>query len=136
MTNRIIICKIRENLNHGFDHLLIETTLNISINIAFREKKYNWDRFNKIKFENTFNQKLSTISNTVSSRFLNDYTMNMCKTFIQIIAKFIFKTIVFVKIISNFDEKCKNVRIKINQTEKAFQQFLNTKANEKIIQEA
>ena len=38
LTNRIIICRIRENLNHDFDHLFIETILNVSINTILLKK--------------------------------------------------------------------------------------------------
>ena len=37
LTNRIIICKVRENLNHDFDYLFIKTILNVSINTIFSE---------------------------------------------------------------------------------------------------
>lgn len=45
MINRIIICKIRKNLNYDFDHLFIKTTLDVSINIAFFEKKIQLKSF-------------------------------------------------------------------------------------------
>ena len=38
LTNRIIICRIRENLNHDFDHLFIKTILNVSINTISSKK--------------------------------------------------------------------------------------------------
>ena len=134
LTNRIIICRIRENLNHDFDHLFIETILNVSINTILSEKKFCWDRLNKIKFENTLNQKLSNTSNEANMRFLNDYTMNVCKVITQIIKIFTFKTTIFVKITSKFDDKCKDVRIKINQIRKILQQFLTEKAKKEIIE--
>ena len=62
--------------------------------------------------------------------------MNVCKVIIQIIKIFIFKTAISVKITSRFDDKCKDVRIKINQTRKTLQQSLTENANEEIIEEA
>ena len=98
LTTRIIICRIRENLNHDFDYLFIETILNVSINTIFSKEKFCWNCLNKIKFENTFNQKFLNTSNEADMRFLNDYTMNVCKVITQIIKIFIFKTTIFVKI--------------------------------------
>ena len=135
LTDRIIICKIRENLNHDFDHLFIETILNVSINTTFSEKKFCWNRLNKIRFENTLNQKFSNISSVANTQFLNDYIINICKVITQVIKIFIFKTAIWVKITSWFDDKCKDVRIRINQTRKALQQSLAKNANEKIIEE-
>ena len=134
LTNRIIICRIRENLNHDFDHLFIKTILNVSINTTLSKKKFCWNRLNKIKFENTLNQKLSNTSNEANMRFLNDYIMNVCKVIIQIIEIFTFKTTISVKVTSKFDDECKNVRIRINQTKKALQQSLTEKAKKKIIE--
>ena len=68
LTNRIIICRIRENLNHDFDHLFIKTILNVSINTTFSEKKFCWNRLNKIKFEDILNQKLFNTSNEANMR--------------------------------------------------------------------
>ena len=136
LTDRIIICRIRENLNHDFDYLFIETILNVSINMISSKKKFCWDRLNKIRFENTLNQKLSDISNVANTQFLNDYIMNVCKIIIQIIKIFTFKTAISVRVTSKFDDKCKNVRIKINQTKKTLQQSLTENANEKIIKKA
>ena len=136
LTNRIIICRIRENLNHDFDHLFIETILNVSINTILSKKKFCWDRLNKVKFESTLNQKLSDILNVANTQFLNDYIMNVCKVIIQVIKIFIFKTAISVRITSKFDDKCKDVRIRINQTRRTLQQFLTENANEKIIEKA
>ena len=61
--------------------------------------------------------------------------MNVCKIIIQIIKIFILKTAISVKITSRFDDKCKDVRIRINQTRKVLQQFLIENANEEIIEE-
>ena len=134
LTNRIIICRIRENLNHDFDYLFIKTIFDVSINTIFSKKKFCWNRRNKIKFKNTLNQKLSNTSNEANMRFLNDYTMNVCKVITQIIKIFTFKTTIFVKITSKFDDKCKDVRIKINQIRKILQQFLTEKAKKEIIE--
>ena len=60
--------------------------------------------------------------------------MNVCKVIIQIIEIFTFKTTIFVKITSKFDDRCKNARIKINQTKKNFQQSLIKKAKKEIIE--
>ena len=136
LTNRIIICRIRENLNHDFDHLFIKTILNVSINTISSKKKFCWDRLNKVRFENTLNQKLSDISNVANTQFLDDYIMNVCKVIIQVIKIFTFKTAISVKITSKFDDECKNARIRINQTKRALQQFLTENANEEIIEEA
>ena len=100
----------------------------------FFKKKFCWDRLNKIKFENILNQKFFNTSNEANMRFLNDYTMNVCKIITQIIEIFIFKTTIFVKITSKFDDKCKDVRIKINQTKRILQQSLIEKAKKKIIE--
>ena len=135
LTNRIIICRIRENLNHDFDHLFIETIFDVSINIALSKEKFCWNRLNKIKFENTLNQKLSNTSNETNMRFLNDYIMKICKVITQIIKIFIFKITISVKITSKFDDECKNARIRINQTRKALQQSLIENAKKKIIKE-
>ena len=135
LTDRIIICRIRENLNHDFDYLLIETILNVSINTILSKEKFCWNRLNKIRFEDILNQKLSNISNVVNTQSLNDYIMNVCKVIIQIIQIFIFKTAISVKVTSKFDDKCKNAWIKINQTKRALQQSLIENANEKIIKE-
>ena len=134
LTNRIIICRIRENLNHDFDHLFIKTILNVSINTILSEKKFCWNRLNKIKFENILNQKLFNTSNETNMRFLDDYTINVCKVIIQIIEIFILKTTISVKITSKFDDRCKDVRIRINQTKRALQQSLIEKAKKKIIE--
>ena len=134
LTDRIIICRIRENLNHDFDHLFIETILNVSINTIFSKKKFCWDRLNKVKFENTLNQKLSNISNVANTEFLNDYIMNVCKIITQVIKIFIFKTAISIRVTSKFDDKCKNARIRINQTKKILQQFSTENANEEIIE--
>ena len=136
LTNRIIICRIRENLNHDFDHLFIKTIFDVSINTASSKKKFCWNRLNKIKFENTLNQKLSNTSNEANMRFLNDYIMNVCKVIIQIIEIFTFKTTISVKVTSKFDDECKNVRIRINQTKKALQQSLTEKTKKEIIEKA
>ena len=98
------------------------------------KKKFCWDRLNKIRFENTLNQKFSNISSVVNTQFLNDYIMNVCKIIIQIIKIFILKTAISVKITLRFDDKCKDVRIKINQTKKILQQSLTENANEEIIE--
>ena len=134
LTNRIIICRIRENLNHDFDHLFIETILNVSINTTFSEKKFCWDRLKKIKFENIFNQKFFNTLNEANMRFLNDYTMNVCKVIIQIIEIFIFKTTISVRVTSKFDDRCKNARIKINQTKRVLQQSLTEETKKEIIE--
>ena len=134
LTDRIIICKIRENLNQDFDHLFIKTILNVSINTILLKEKFCWNRLNKIRFENTLNQKLSNISNVANTQSLNDYIMNVCKIIIQIIKIFILKTAISVKITSRFDDKCKDVRIRINQTRKVLQQFLIENAKKKIIE--
>ena len=61
--------------------------------------------------------------------------MNVCKVIIQIIEIFTLKTAISIKVTSKFDDKCKDVRIRINQTKKVLQQFLTENANEKIIKE-
>ena len=136
LTNRIIICRIRENLNHDFDHLFIETILNVSINTTFSKKKFCWNRLNKVRFEDILNQKFSDISNVANSQFLNDYIMNVCKVIIQVIKIFIFKTAISVRVTSRFDDKCKDARIKINQIKRVLQQSLTENANEEIIEKA
>ena len=60
--------------------------------------------------------------------------MNVCKVITQIIKIFTFKTTIFVKITSRFDDRCKDVRIKINQTRKILQQSLTEKAKKEIIE--
>ena len=114
LTNRIIICRIREKLNHDFDHLFIKTIFDVSINTIFSKEKFCWNRLNKIKFEDTLNQKLLNTSNEANMRFLNDYTMKVCKVITQIIEIFTLKTTISVKVTSKFDDECKNVRIRIN----------------------
>ena len=136
LTDRIIICRIREDLNHDFDHLFIKTILNVSINTISSKKKFCWDRLNKVRFENILNQKFSDISNVANTQFLNDYIMNVCKIITQVIEIFISKTAISVRVTSKFDDKCKDVRIRINQTKRALQQFLTENANEEIIEEA
>ena len=136
LTNRIIIYRIRENLNHDFNHLFIKTILNVSINTILSKEKFCWDRLNKIRFENILNQKLWDISNVANTQFLDDYIMNVCKVIIQIIKIFILKTAISVEITSRFDDKCKNVRIRINQTKENLQQSLIKNANEEIIEKA
>ena len=136
LTNRIIICRIRENLDHDFDHLFIKTILNVSINTISSKKKFCWDRLNKVRFEDILNQKLSDISNVANTQFLDDYIMNVCKIITQVIEIFISKTAISVRVTSKFDDKCKDVRIRINQTKRALQQFLTENANEEIIEEA
>ena len=64
-------------------------------------------------------------------RFLNDYTINVCKVITQIIKNLIFKTTIFVKVTLRFDDECKDVCIRINQTRKVLQQFLTEKAKKK-----
>ena len=136
LTNRIIICKIRKNLNPDFDYLFIKTIFDVSTNTILSKKKFCWDRLNKIKFENTLSQKLSNISNETNMRFLNDYTMNVCKVIIQIIEIFTLKTTISVKITFRFDDECKDVRIKINQVKRTLQQSLIEKAKKDIIEKA
>ena len=135
LTNRIIICRIRENLNHDFDHLFIETIFDVSINTISSKKKFCRNRLNKIKFENTLNQKFSNTSNEANMRFLNDYIMNVCKIITQIIEIFTLKTTIFIKVTSRFDDECKDVRIKINQTRKTLQQSLTEETKKEIIEE-
>ena len=134
LTNRIIICKIRKNSNHDFDHLFIKTIFDVSINTILSKKKFCWNRLNKIKFENILNQKLSNTSNEANMRFLNDYTMNVYKVIIQIIKIFILKTTIFVRVTSKFDDECKNARIRINQTKRVLQQSLIKKTKKEIIE--
>ena len=134
LTNRIIICRIREDLNHDFDHLFIKTILNVSINTTLSKKKFCWNRLNKIKFENTLNQKLFNTSNEANMRFLNDYTMNVCKVITQIIEIFTLKTTISVRVTSKFDDECKDVRIRINQTKRILQQSLTEEAKKEIIE--
>ena len=62
--------------------------------------------------------------------------MNVCKIITQVIEIFISKTAISVRVTSKFDDKCKDVRIRINQTKRALQQFLTENANEEIIEEA
>ena len=59
--------------------------------------------------------------------------MNVYKVITQIIKIFILKTTISVKVTSKFDDRCKNARIKINQTKRALQQSLTEKAKKKII---
>ena len=60
--------------------------------------------------------------------------MNVCKVITQVIEIFILKTTISVRVTSKFDDRCKNVRIRINQTKKTLQQFLTENANEEIIE--
>ena len=136
LTNRIIICRIHENLNHDFDYLFIKTILNVSINTTLLEFFFCWDCLNKIKFENNLNQKFSNISNVANLQFLNDYIINVCKIIIQVIKIFTLKTAILVRVTSKFDDKCKDVRISNNQARKVLQQSLIKNANEKIIKQA
>ena len=104
------------------------------MNTIFLKEKFCWNRLNKIKFENTFNQKLLNTSNKANMRFLDDYIMNVCKIITQIIQIFILKTTISVKITSRFDDRCKNARIKINQTKKVLQQSLTKETKKEIIE--
>ena len=60
--------------------------------------------------------------------------MNVCKVITQIIEIFTLKTTISVRVTSKFDDECKDVRIRINQTKRILQQSLTEEAKKEIIE--
>ena len=138
-TIRNFIYKTRFELNHDFDHMFIEIMFDFFIDFCFFFERYNWNRFDQTKFEKILKQKFSkfskfSIKKTSIRKKLNIFILFLNKIIVNVIFLFIFKFIVSLRIISNFDEKCFKTRIRTNRVRKNFQQFIVRKKNFRQIQ--
>lgn len=125
LTEQVMKCRTREDLDHNSDHMPIETILNISIGATPPLEKYSWECLDHIKFEGMLHQKLPNPPSRVATpEAIDFYTEELSKIISAAIAESTPKTVVTTKATPGFDEKCKAARSKANQARRNFQKLV------------
>ena len=132
LSQRVISCMTREDLDHDSDHLSIETILDISINTAPPAEKFCWDRTNTIKLNGIFNQKLSDIPAAKSIPSLDLFTIQVSEAIYAVIIDSTPKSLTGARATSGFNDQCKNARSHANQARKKLQKTLRAGDQEAI----
>jgi hypothetical protein len=131
LIDRILICKTRSNLNHDSNHMLIETTLNVSINETSFIERFNWDRLNMKKFKDILNFLLfdQLTSQSFDAAQIDVYIKFVCFAITNVINAFISNFKASTRVTFDFDETCNLTRIRTNQVRKTFQDELVIQKN-------
>ena len=132
LSQRVIFCMAREDLNHDSDHLFIETILDISISIAPSAEKFCWDRTDTTKLNGTLNQKLSDIPAAKSISSLDLFIIQVSEAIYAAIIDSTPKSLTGARATSGFNDQCKDVRSHANQARRKLQKALRAGDQEAI----
>jgi hypothetical protein len=126
LSDRILICRARSNLNHDSNHMFIKTILNILISETAFVERYNWDRLNMKKFKSILNYLLfdQSTSQSSNSTQINVYIKFVCHAIVETMKAFTSKFIASTRVIFEFNEACNLTRIQTNQVRRTFQDEL------------
>ncbi len=112
ITNRLIKCKINEEMKNFSDHLLIQTVINLRVcKESAQRSRCNWKIMNEEKFINTLREQISeSLSNQkMKHQCINEYMKQLLNALRKIIEIFILWARSHEMIKAEWTKKCTKI---------------------------